>query len=393
MEKRLYTNQTTSGSNPDGSIRFQKQPADMTPSRPVNGHISVSRWVLLRQLSWYKAPLFFISIFLFILAITLMKEGAKGLIPLMQDGFQNRTPTNSLGFGWLFAYLIMSGSPVAASALTFLDAGVLDALSTFTMITGSRLGASFIVLFIGFIYVLRGRNRAVSLDMGLLSLIVTASTHIPALFLGAFLLEWGVLDGFQLSSGVLLTGLMDAIFDPIAAFFLSFLPQLALFVVGLVIIMISFSLFDRCLPQMSLKESHVGRMSRLVYRPSIMFLLGAGLTLISMSVSVSLSLLVPLSARGFVRRENVIPYIMGAGVTTFIDTLFAAVLLTDPQAFTVVLVGMVAVTLVSLLLLMTIFRWYEHWVLRSVAWTTANNRNLTIFMLAIFVVPIVLLIF
>jgi Na+/phosphate symporter len=393
MEKRPYTNQTISSSNPGGSIRFQEQPADTTPTRPVDGRISVSRWVLLRQLSWYKAPLFFISIFLFILAITLMKEGAKGLIPLMQDGFQNRTPANSLGFGWLFAYLIMSGSPVAASALTFLDAGVLDALSAFTMITGSRLGASFIVLFIGFIYVLRGRNRAVSLDMGLLSLIVTASTHIPALFLGAFLLEWGILDSFQLSSGVLLTGLMDAIFDPIAAFFLSFLPQLALFVVGLVIIMISFSLFDRCLPQMSLKESHVGRMSRLVYRPSIMFLLGAGLTLISMSVSVSLSLLVPLSARGFVRRENVIPYIMGAGVTTFIDTLFAAVLLTDPQAFTVVLVEMAAVTLVSLLLLATIFRWYEHWVLRSVAWTTANNRNLTIFMVIIFVVPIVLLIF
>ncbi len=393
MEKRPYTNQTTSGSKLDSSIRFQDQSANVTPDRPADEIIFASRWARLRRLSWYKVPLFFVSIFLFILAITLMKEGAKGLIPLMQDGFQNRTPANSLGFGWLFAYLIMSGSPVAASALTFLEAGVLDALSAFTMITGSRLGASFIVLFIGFIYVLRGRNRAVSLDMGLLSLIVTASTHIPALFLGAFLLEWGILDGFQLSSGVLLTGLMDAIFDPIAAFFLSFLPQLALFVVGLVIIMISFSLFDRCLPQMSLKESHLGRMSRLVYRPSIMFLLGAGLTLISMSVSVSLSLLVPLSARGFVRRENVIPYIMGAGVTTFIDTLFAAVLLTDPQAFTVVLVEMVAVTLVSLLLLATIFRWYEHWVLRSVAWTTANNRNLAIFMLTIFIVPIVLLFF
>ena len=76
----------------------------------------------------------------------------------------------------------MSGSPVAAAALTFLDAGVLDVISTFTMITGSRMGASFIVLFIGFIYVLRGRNKATSLDMGLLSLIVTATTHIPGTF-------------------------------------------------------------------------------------------------------------------------------------------------------------------------------------------------------------------
>jgi hypothetical protein len=48
----------------------------------------------------------------------------------------------------------MSGSPVAASALTFLDAGIITAVQTFTMIIGSRMGASFIILFIGFIYVL-----------------------------------------------------------------------------------------------------------------------------------------------------------------------------------------------------------------------------------------------
>lgn len=41
-------------------------------------------------------------------------------------------PVNSLGFGWLFAYVIMSGSPVAV-ALTFFDVEAIDRLSTFTM--------------------------------------------------------------------------------------------------------------------------------------------------------------------------------------------------------------------------------------------------------------------
>ena len=119
-----------------------------------------------RYLSWPKIGRFTISLFLFILAITLMKEGARDLAPLVRTRFAVTNPANSLGFGWLFAYLIMSGSPVAAAALTFFQAGVLDKLGAFTMITGSRLGASFIVLFIGFIYVLRGRNRANSLSMG-----------------------------------------------------------------------------------------------------------------------------------------------------------------------------------------------------------------------------------
>ena len=121
-----------------------------------------------------------------------MKEGARALTPLVRDGFNVTNPANSLGFGWLFAYLVMSGSPVAAAALTFFDAGVITQLSTFTMITGSRLGAGFIVLFIGFIYVLRGRDKANSLNMGLLSLTVTGTTYVLALIVGVGLLQSGL---------------------------------------------------------------------------------------------------------------------------------------------------------------------------------------------------------
>jgi sodium-dependent phosphate cotransporter len=337
-----------------------------------------------------KISLFLASLFLFILAIMLMKEGARGLTFLVRDTFAVTNPFNSLGFGWLFAYVIMSGSPVAAVALTFFDAGVIDRLSAFTMITGSRLGASFIVLFIGFIYVLRGRNRASSLSMGLLSLTVTGTTYLIGLMVGLGLLQSGVLDSLQLRSGAVLNSVTDLIFDPIVALFTAYLPLWALFVVGLGLIMLSFSLFDRCLPQMAIKESQVGRVSRLVYRPWVMFLMGAGVTLISMSVSISLSILIPLSNRGFVRRENVIPYIMGANITTFVDTLLAAVLLNNPSAFTIVLVEMISITLVSIVILTIGYHHYERAMLDFVHWVTARRRNLAIFMAVIFVVPIIL---
>jgi Na+/phosphate symporter len=155
--------------------------------------------------------------------------------------------------------------------------------------------------------------------------------------------------------------------------------------------MLSFNLFDRCLPQMTVKESHVGRVSHLVYHRWVMFILGAAITLISMSVSVSLSILVPLSDRGFIRRENVIPYIIGANITTFIDTLLASVLLNNPTAFTVVLVQMVSVTLVSSVILITFYRRYERAMLDFVAWVTTTNRNLAMFMITIFLVPLILM--
>lgn len=344
-----------------------------------------------RHIRLGKIGLFGASLYLFMLAITLMKSGARGITPLINDLGIISNGANSLGFGWLFAYLVMSGSPVAAAALTFFDSGVIDELGAFTMITGSRLGASFIVLFIGFIYILRGRDRASSLSMGTLSLTVTATTYLPGLLLGVVFLNSGVLDSIQLQSGALLISVIDSIVEPVAGLAVDLFPYWAVFLLGLGTILISFNLFDKCMPQMSLKESQIGWVSRLVYRPVVMFTLGAAVTMISMSVSISLSLLIPLSQRGFIRRENAIPYIMGANITTFIDTLLAAVLLNNPAAFTVVLVEMVSITVVSLVILIAFYHPYQRTSLQFASWVTKSNRNLVIFIFTIVISPVILM--
>lgn len=343
------------------------------------------------RISVYKVTLFIASLFLFVLAITLMKDGARGIAPHLKSTFSNNSTANSLGFGWFFAYIVMSGSPVAAASLTFFDAGVIDNLGSFAMINGSRLGASFIVLFIGFLYVLRGRDRTTSLSIGLVSLTVTATTYLPAFILGIFFLKVGWFDALQPGSGALLYSMIDMVITPLSEIIAKLLPDWLVFFVGLGIILMSFNLFDKCLPQMTLKSSQVGRMSRLVYRPIVMFLLGALVTMISMSVSLSLSILVPLSARGFVRRENVIPYIMGANITTFIDTLLAAMLLQNSAAFTIIFVEMLSILIISAAILLIAYRPYHTAILNSIAWITANNRNLAIFMVSILIMPILLM--
>lgn len=379
----------------------QEPPAKATDTTPISNPSTTNaipatasrKLPIWRRWHWYKAPLFIVSIFLFILAITLMKDGAKGLGPLVRDSLQVTNFIDAMGFGWLFSYAIMSGSPVAATALAFFDAGAVDQFGAYGMIVGSRLGASFIVLFIGFIYVLRGRNRSTSLSMGLLSLSVAGSMQLLALGVGLAMLEWRIFDAFQPTAGGGLTGLTDLILDPISHWLQTFLPGWALFVIGLGIIMVSFNLFDRCLPEMTLKESGVSAVSQMVYRPWVMFLLGSAVTLISMSVSISLGLLVPLSQRGLVRRENVIPYIMGANISTFIDTAIAALLLGNPTAFSVVMVEMASLFVVAALILTISYTTYERTLLRFVNWVSTDNRNLGAFMLTIFVVPLILIFF
>lgn len=338
-----------------------------------------------------RVLLFFVCLALFLVAIELIKNGATGAAGLIERYLDINSPVNALGFGWFASYLVMSGSPVAAVSVAFLATGAVDQLAAYAMIVGSRLGASFIVLFVGFMYVLRGHERRAGLTMGLLALVVTASIYLPALVVGGLLLRAEALNFVQLGQGAVLSSLLEQAMAPIVGPLSGFLPGWGVMLVGLVVLWVSFYLFDRVLPELDLQQSRFSQVARLVYRPLPMFILGSALTLITLSVSLSLSLLVPLSARGYIRRENAIPYIMGANITTIVDTLLASVMLGSSDAFTVVLVTMVSVTLVSLAVMLLFFRRYERMVLGLVEWATDSNLNLALFVFSILIVPAVLM--
>ena len=343
---------------------------------------------LARRVNWRKVALFVLALLLFILALQLLKSGAKALVPFVRDGLAVQNPANALGFGWLFAYAALSGSPVAATALTLFDAGAISDVGTFAMIAGSRLGAAFIVLAIGFVYTLRGHERKGSLAMGLLSFIITAAIYLPGLAVGYWLLQSGAFDRLRPSGEIGVIEIIDVLYAPLVRLAEANLPHWLIFVVGFGILWYSLNLIDQALPDMRLKEGAFSGMARLLYRPLVTFALGLAVTTVTMSVSVSLSVLVPLSARGYIRRENVIPYIMGANITTFVDTLVAALLLNNPRAFTVVLVEMVSVALVSLVFLLLIYRPYERAVLQLVELIGHSRRNMAIFLAIILGVPI-----
>ena len=97
-----------------------------------------------------------------------MKAGAQALVPTLEGSIFTDNAWSTLGLGWLGACIVLSGSPVAASALTLLDGGAIDQLQAFTMLTGSRLGAAFVVLVVGAIYAARaarlGRAARADLD-------------------------------------------------------------------------------------------------------------------------------------------------------------------------------------------------------------------------------------
>ncbi len=337
-----------------------------------------------------RIGLFAGSLILFTFSLLLIREGIAPLADELNRFVHLRSPAPALGFGWLAAMVVLSGSPVAAAALSFLDAGVLDPVSTFAMVAGSRLGASFIVLVVGFAHLLRGRQRTLSLGAGLLSMLVTQSMYLLVIPMGLWMMRAGWLRVAQMT-GSEVTSPFELLLRPPLDALGSVIPVWALFPLGFLLLLPTFRLFDLALPQLPLMQSRAAGLNRLLYRPWVSFLLGALLTSLTLSVSVSLSLLVPLSVRGYVRQENVVPYAMGANITTFVDTLLAAALLANPAAVTVVLVQMTSVALVALLILVLGVRGYERVLVRLSAAIGRTPLSLSLYLLAVFALPVGLL--
>lgn len=320
-----------------------------------------------------------------------MKEGAGGLAPLLQGHLEIRNVADSLGFGWLMACLVLSGSPVAAAAVALLSSHVLYPAQAFAMITGSRMGASSVVLLVGFIYALRQHERWTALTAGVISLLLTSSIQAMVLPLGLELIRRGWLSNPSLP---VLEGAaigVNRFLDPVLHFLAALFPNWMLFVGGVGLITLSFHLFDQALPSLPLQKTDFGQIPRLVYRPEVMFLMGLVVTFLTLSVSVSVGLLVPLSTRGYIRRENIIPYILGANISTLVDTLAAAALLGDPRAVSVVVIHMLCAAMISLPLILLAYRPYERLISNSLEWITRSRRNFAVFLGVAFLLPVFLI--
>jgi Na+/phosphate symporter len=332
---------------------------------------------------------------LFVIALGFMKEGAKELIDVLEGSIFTDNAWSTLGFGWIGACIVLSGSPIAAAALTLLDGGAIDRTQSFTMLTGSRLGASFVVLVVGTIYALRTKGGASSkrapISIGILSLLMTMITYLPGAVIGYFLLETGALDDMNIGTSPTLTSVTDTLFGWAVDLGKEVLPGWSLFPVGLGILLLGFAMFDKVLPSVGSEELE-NRPEQWYERKWPMFLLGCGVCMLTLSVSVALTVLVPLVAKGYLRRANTLPYIAGANITTLADTLVAAILLGNQDAVRVVVAVTISVTVWTLFLLTFCYPLVRRGCLGIARRILASKQRLAAFVLVLFAVPIILII-
>lgn len=332
-----------------------------------------------------------IALLLFVGALQVMKTGAGRLEFLKHGGPLVHNGASTLGLGWLGALLVLSGSPIAASALTLVAGGSLSETEGFWMIAGSRVGAAFVVLFVGVIYAMRGGKgkRSKPVATGIIALAVTAVMYVPGATLGAFVLDTEYLQRLDIHLPTQLGGVIDFVYGGLLRS-IDGLPGALLFAAGLGILLLSLKLIDNVIPEFD-EEAVRGPRAVWLRRKWPMFFLGAFVALVTMSVSVALTVLLPLVARNHLTRRQIIPYIIGANITTLGDTFLAALLLDSAAATSIVLATLIGTVATAVILLTVLYEPMCQGVKKLRIALLMSHARLAAFTAILFLCPIVLL--
>lgn len=347
------------------------------------------------QTLWTVAKLIGV-LYVFIGALQIIKTGAGALDIFNAGGFFVRNAGSTLGLGWIGAMLTLSGSTAAAAALGLTAQGAISEVQGFTMVTGGRLGAAFVVLLIATAYVLRSKTtgrRKATLSTAVMALAITAVIYVPGALIGLLMLK-GPVSHIALSAPPSVGNIIDFLYgwmlNPIAAWS----PGL-LFIGGVVLLAVSFKVLDALVPEVDeerLEGSRIGWLSR----KWPMFFLGIGVVIATLSVSVALTVLVPLVAKGYVKRENLIPYIVGADLGTLVDKLLVAFVVgigsQHPAApVRIILAEIIGTAIVGLTVMSLLYQPFRSGVWKFQRRVTKNKVSLGIFTGCMFVVPLLII--
>jgi sodium-dependent phosphate cotransporter len=255
---------------------------------------------------------------------------------------------SALGLSWLGTYALGNGSVIAALSLSLFTAGLVSAPQAFLLIAGSRLGSAAVVVFVGALDFLQRKDYSLqhSISMGLLVFLLTHSIYLPATLLGYLLLPALRAPIGAVSGGWTLGVHPLAPTDPFVVGVTARLGPLRSVVLAVALLLGSLHLFDRLLERIDTSTLR-HRFFDHFERTWVSFAIGLFVTGVSTSVAFSLGVIVPLYNRGYVERDELVPYVLGANLGTLLDTLVVALVLDSPVGVTLVVELLAVATLLT----------------------------------------------
>jgi len=333
-----------------------------------------------------------LSLLLFLFAVQLLGASTAAAEAPLERFFERYVAGNgqALGASWLATYVLTNGSVVAALSVSLFESDIFTGSQLFLMLAGSRLGGAAIVLLVGMLDYAQKRRYSFSeaTSLGILVFLLSHSIYLPATIAGYLLLPW-LQSGFGgVSTRIELPFHPLAVFDPATGAVVDTAGVGASLAIAVLVLFGSLTLFDRVLKQIDTEWLRT-RLFRRFQHKWTSFGLGILITGVTTSVAFSLGVVVPLYNREYIKRKEIVPYVLGANIGTFFDTIVIAVLLDSPAGVAIVLSLVAVGTIVSIVALVWFSTFYEA-VETVQSRLVADRRYLVGFLLTLAMVPVVL---
>lgn len=333
------------------------------------------------------------TVLLFLFAVQLLGTATDAAAPILERLLYRVVvdDLSALGLSWLGAYALANGSVVAALALSLFNSDLLSVPQLFLMVAGSRLGAAAIVVFIGAIDYFQKERYSLpeSVSMGLLTFLLTLSIYLPVTVLGYIALPRFHDVFLSVSRGWIVGTRPLRFFDPITTVITTSIGPGPSFLLSIAVLFGSLKLFDHVLAQVDTRTLRQRFFSRFK-RTWLSFGLGLLVTGLTTSVAFSLGVIVPLYNRGYVKRNELIPYVLGANLGTLLDTLVVAIVLESPIGVAVVLLLLTVAGVVTLAALL-FHDGYSKLVIVIDDWLLEDRRAFVAFVALLVLFPLALL--
>jgi len=333
-----------------------------------------------------------VAVLLFLFAVQLLGAATNALAPELRPVLERYVvgPGSAVGVSWLASIGVLNGSVVAAVAVTLFHAVLVTESQLFFLVVGSRLGGAGIVVVLGGVDYLQHPHYTLreATGLGVLTFLVTHTVYLPAMLLGA--VGVAAFDVDLAGVGALLGVRVQwfGFFTPIATAVTSAVGSTVAFLLAFLLLLASMRLFDRVFASVDTRWLQTWSRRLLDWKWAA-FTLGVVITAVVTSIAFSLGVVVPLYNRGYVDRDHLIPYVLGASLGTLSDTLLVGLVLESPVGFATVLLVVVTAGLVTLLALLADDR-YVAFIDGGYDLVVSSPRTFAVFVALLVVVPLLL---
>tara|TARA_Y100000310_G_scaffold285257_1_gene308604 strand:- start:5431 stop:6489 length:1059 start_codon:yes stop_codon:yes gene_type:complete len=282
---------------------------------------------------WLKLIFF---IYLFILSIELIKKSSLLLAPDIQNLLiQNITPLKAISVGWFTTSIVQSSGAISSITAAFAGSNIIDLSTAVYVLIGASLGTTITAMIISLITVTQKRKDfRHGFEIALCYSIYSALLLIIVFFLEFFFSLFSKTSLFlatAFENNFFLFNVPDTIgiiTNPIINIIPIESQKVLAFIFGFALLILALKYLGSSVINVLGGEEKARKFINKHFESKYKtYFIGAFLTAIVFSSSITIGLLVPLAASRLISLKKAIPFILGADIGTFTDTFLAALII------------------------------------------------------------------